>query len=93
MEEQEHHNLVDVCACGSDGEAAIIIGLLREYGIEAHRDSDLPHSVYPVVSDATVYVHEDDAERAKALLAERRAAPPLDENALEEGDCQDGEDT
>ena len=90
MEEREHHELIDICPCSGEVEANIVISFLQENGIEAHTDSNLPHSIYPVAGDAMVYVHEDDAERARALLAERSTAAPLTEAELE-GVSEDGE--
>ncbi len=68
---KEHHGLVSIHACGQDEEANIVIAFLEENGIHAKLETDLPHSVLPVSSDCLVYVHEDDAEAAKTLIAEQ----------------------
>ena len=67
----EHHGLVSIHACGQDEEANIVIAFLAENGIEAHLQTDLPHSVLPVSGDCEVYVHEDDADAARKLIAEQ----------------------
>ena len=91
----EPHELEMVYACDDDEEAAIVIGFLNSQGIEANIDSDLPHDTFPVEGDSKIYVNQNDAETARALLAERDAAgaPPLvDENTVVEEDQDDGEE-
>lgn len=70
-EQEEHHGLVSIHACGSDEEANIVISFLAENGITARLETDLPHSVLPVSGDCQVYCHEDDAEEAVRLLNEQ----------------------
>ena len=67
-ENEEHHGLVSIHACGQDEEANIVIAFLAENGIEAQLQTELPHNVLPVSSDCEVYVHEDDADAARALI-------------------------
>lgn len=70
-EQEKHHGLVFIHACGSDEEANIVISFLAENGITARLETDLPHSVLPVAGDCQVYCHEDDAEEAVRLLKEQ----------------------
>lgn len=76
METREHHELVDVCPCSSEFEAEVILGYLRECGIEARCDSNLFKSLYGLTADYVVFVHEDDADRAQALLAHWKPPRP-----------------
>jgi hypothetical protein len=66
---EEHHGLVSIHACGHDEEANVVIAFLAENGISARLQTELPHSVLPVSSDCEVYVHEDDASAARELIA------------------------
>lgn len=68
---QEGHNLVPVHACANDAEAAVVVSFLGAHDIEAFESSNLPHSIYPVVEDGQVLVHESNAEEASRLLRER----------------------
>ncbi len=70
-EQEEHHGLVSIHACGTDEEANIVISFLAENGIKARLETDLPHSVLPVSSDCQVYCHEDDAAEAARLISEQ----------------------
>ena len=70
-QQEEHHGLVSIHACGNDEEANVVVSFLAENGIEAHLESDLPHSVLPVSGDCEVYCHEDDAEEATRLIREQ----------------------
>jgi hypothetical protein len=67
----EGHHLVAVHGANTDGEAEVVLALLRAHGIDAYEANRLPHSVYPVVGDGQIFVHEDDAEAAQRILAER----------------------
>ena len=70
-EQEEHHGLVSIHACGNDEEANVVISFLAENGISAQIQSDLPHSVLPVSSDCEVYCHEDDAAEAVRLIKDQ----------------------
>lgn len=70
-EQEEHHGLVSIHACGNDEEANIVISFLAQNGITAQLQTDLPHNVLPVSGDCEVYVHEDDAEEAVRLIREQ----------------------
>ena len=70
-DQEEHHGLVSIHACGTDEEANIVISFLAENGIKARLQTDLPHSVLPVAGDCEVYCHEDDAAEAIRLIQEQ----------------------
>lgn len=70
-EQEEHHGLVSIYACGTDEEANIVISFLAENGIKARIQSDLPHNVLPVTGDCEIYCHEDDAKEAVRLIQEQ----------------------
>ncbi len=83
-QEKEEHELVMVHGCASDGEANIIIGLLRANGIEAMRESDMPHLTLPVRADAKILVNREDAAEAKRIINENKA--PSTKDAEEGGE-------
>ena len=61
--------LVPIAHAGSDAEAEMIVVRLRGAGIEAvNRGPDLPG--FGAAGGEEIYVEEDDAERARRLLAE-----------------------
>lgn len=68
-------SVVPVHECYNDGEAEVVIALLRSYGIEGIANSEVPHSVLPLIADGlgkvTVLVDEDAAERARSIISER----------------------
>ncbi len=68
---EEHHGLVSIQSCASDEEASIVVSFLAENGITASVETELPHSILPVSDDCIVYVHEDDAEEARRLIADQ----------------------
>lgn len=70
-EQEEHHGLVSIHACGTDEEANIVIAFLEQNGIKARLQTDLPHNVLPVSGDCEVYCHEDDAPEAMRLIREQ----------------------
>lgn len=74
---EESHTLVPVHECANDGEAQVVISFLKSHDIEAFEDSNLPHSIYPVVGDGQVLVHVSDAEKAIRLLQERETEPDV----------------
>ncbi|HOK08358.1 MAG TPA: DUF2007 domain-containing protein [Candidatus Hydrogenedens sp.] len=74
----EEHDLKVVARCTTDTEAELIINLLNENGIEAFIDSNLPHSVWPVVDDALVVVRDTDFEQAKQIIAEYQENETID---------------
>ena len=66
--------VVAVHECYNDGEAEVVIALLREYGIEGIANSEVPHSVLPLTADGLgkvrVLVDEDVAEKALTIISE-----------------------
>lgn len=68
-------SVVPVHECYDDGEAEVVIALLRSHGIEGIANSEVPHSVLPIIADGlgkvTVLVDEDAAERARSIISER----------------------
>ena len=62
------HELESVFECGTDDTAQIVISFLESNGIHAFENSEMPHSVLPVLSDAQVLVNKADAGRAHSLL-------------------------
>ena len=81
-------SLIPVHACWSDVEADIVIGFLAANEIEAAANSQVDHAVFPITVDGLgeiqIWVAEEDAERARALIAEQRNIDPADTTAAEE---------
>lgn len=92
MNKEEKHGLVKIHECADDSEAEIIVSFLLSEGIEASFETNVPHSILPVAGDASVFVNEADAEKARKLLEEhephkktkssppRKAHPKKEEN-------------
>lgn len=76
--DENERPLVPVHECWDDAEAEIVVGVLRDYGIEARANSEVPHSVLPVTADGLakiqVLVNEQDATRAREVIDEHRKA-------------------
>lgn len=75
MSEQESEGaVVPVHECYDDGEAEVVIALLRDHGIEGIANSEVPHSVLPITADGlgkvSVLVDEDTADRARSIISE-----------------------
>ena len=68
MTNSNEHELESVFECVTDDTAQIVISFLETNGIHAFENSDMPHSIFPVLSDAQVVVNKADAERARSLL-------------------------
>ncbi len=85
----EQPGMVTVHSCWTDSEAAILVSVLRDHGIEAEVNSRVPHSVLPLTVDGLgeiqVMVAKDRAEEALELLEEQEAAG----EALESAEAQD----
>ena len=64
--------LAPVHVCWNDTEAEVVIALLRSNGIDAIANSEVPHSVLPLIADGlgavSVLVSEDDAERSRDII-------------------------
>ncbi len=71
MTNPEEHDLEPVFEGGTDETAQIVIEFLEANGIQAFENSNLPHSIYPVLGDAQVLVNKNDAEKARQLLKAR----------------------
>ena len=75
-EQERERRVVPVHECYDDGEAEVVIALLRDHGIEGYANSEVPHSVLPITADGlgkvTVLVDQDFAEKARSIIAEQR---------------------
>ncbi len=71
--------LVPIHVCWNDTEAEIVMSVLREYGIEAHSNSEVSHSVFPIVADGLgqveVLVEQQQAGQARAILERAQQVP------------------
>ena len=76
MSDDKTDPLVTVYECWNDAEAEVVIGLLRSRGIEGIANSEVPHSVLPIMADGLgrveIRVAVADEEKARAVLAEQR---------------------
>ena len=75
MAERENERpVVAVHECYNDGEAEVVIALLRDHGIEAIANSEVPHSVLPITADGLgkvlVLVDSDIAEKARDIISQ-----------------------
>lgn len=72
---EKERPVVTVHECYDDGEAEVVIGLLREHGIEGIPNSPVPHSVLPVTASrlgkVDVLVDEAVAEQAREIIRNR----------------------
>ena len=72
----ENRTVVPVHECYDDGEAEVVIALLRGNDIEGFANSDVPHSVLPITADGLgkvqVLVNAQIAEKARAIIADSR---------------------
>ena len=82
--DENQRPMVSVYVCWNDHEADIVISVLREQGIEAQANSEVPHAVLPVTADGLgqvdVLVVEDLAGAARRIIQEYR-----EEAASEDG--------
>ena len=76
--DENQRPMVAVHECWSDSEGAVVVSVLREHGVDAQLNSEVPHSVMPLIADGLgkveVLVCEDDAERARDALKEYEEA-------------------
>ncbi len=76
--DENQRPMVPVHECWSDSEGAIVVSVLREHGVEARLNSEVPHTVWPLITDGLgkvqVLVSEDDAEEAREALKEYEEA-------------------
>lgn len=70
--DEDGHPMTPVHCCWNDIEAEVIIGLLRAHDIEASANSEVPHSVLPIIADGlgevSVLVRQNDATRAREII-------------------------
>lgn len=70
--DDEGHPMVPVHVCWNDTEAEVVIGLLRAHDIPARANSEVPHSVLPIIADGlgevSVLVSKGDAEHAREII-------------------------
>lgn len=82
--DEDGRPMVSVHQCWTDGEAEVLLSVLREHNIEGRANSEVPHNIMPLTVDGLgkidIYVPEDDAEAARAALAERRSTGETDED-------------
>ena len=73
--DSEGRPLTVVHRCWNDSEAEVVIALLRAHGIEAHANSEVPHTVLPITADGlgevAVLVREEDVEAAAQIIVEQ----------------------
>jgi len=81
--DEDGRPMVSVHQCWTDGEAEVLLALLREHNIEGRANSAVPREVMPFTIDGLgkidIFVPEDDAESARAAIAESQP--------IEEGDA------
>ncbi len=72
-EHESKGSVVTVHECYDDGEAEVVIALLRGHGIESIANSEIPHSVLPVTADGLgkvrVLVDVEVAEKAREIIS------------------------
>ena len=91
QDQQHDHDLVSVHSCANDGEADIIMGLLKSNDIEALRESNMPHLIYPTNADAQVIVNKEDEAEALRIIREHHEASTGDDpdEGAQEGGAED----
>lgn len=71
--DENERPMVAVHVCWNDNEADIVVSVLRDGGIEARVNSEVPHNVLPITANGLakveVLVREGEAEEARGLLA------------------------
>lgn len=74
MLDENERPMVPVHVCWNDSEGEIIASVLRDGGIKSVLNSEVPHSILPIqtggLGKVAVYVDEDNAERAKEVIAQ-----------------------
>lgn len=72
--DENERPMVPIHECWSDSEGTIVVSVLREQGVEARLNSEVPHTVMPLTAaglgKVEVLVSEGDAERAREILEE-----------------------
>ncbi len=74
--DDEGRPLIRVETCNNYQEAAIVLSYLESRGISARSNSEIPHAILPItvgeLGAVEIMVEQQDAERARRLLRERR---------------------
>ncbi len=83
---EQHPNpneeLVRVFDCEQESEAMVVRGLLESAGIDCDVTAlDAPQDILPGVGGTIILVRQEDAERARRLIAEYRQNPEDAETA------------
>lgn len=83
---EQHPNpnerLVRVFDCEQESEAMVVSGLLESAGIDCDVTAlDAPQDILPGVGGTIILVRQEDAERARRLIAEYRQNPEDAETA------------
>ena len=85
-EQESERSVVPVHECYDDGEAEVVIALLRDHGIEGIANSEVPHSVLPITAaglgKVLVLVDENIAEQARTII--RQSVNAGEESGSEE---------
>ena len=76
MTQEHERSMVAIYVCHDDNEAAIIVSVLADGGVEALVNSDVAHTVLPVLAgvagEVRVLVDEDKAERALQVIEDHK---------------------
>ncbi len=74
-EEASGDVFVPVHSCWRDGEAEVILSFLAAHGIRGRANSDIAHTVLPIITDGLgevqILVPRSSEEAARAFLEER----------------------
>ncbi len=73
--------LVKVFETEQESEALVVKGLLDSAGIESDLTSPLSQDPFPGLGGTNILVREDDAEKARNLIAESRQSTPASGSA------------
>ena len=79
---QPNQKLVRVFDTEQESEALVVRGLLESAGIDSDITAlDAPQDVLPGVGGTVILVREEDADRARRMIAEYRRSPDTLETA------------
>ena len=70
--------LIKVFETEQESEALVVKGLLDSAGIENDVISDLSQDAFPGLGEIIIFVREEDAEKARQLIAESRQQVSVD---------------
>ena len=86
-----NEKLVKVFDSEQESEAMVVKGLLESEGIESDlKSGSFVQDAFPGLGGMIILVREEDAERAKSLIAESRAAAP---DVVSEDEVVDDDET